>query len=52
MKLSWSLTLVEIWQGQGALEKHEVAPHTREFRELLLPMSGSLFDQRLYKLLQ
>ena len=46
------LTLVEIWQGQGALEKHEVAPHTREFRDLLLPMSGSLFDQRLYKLLQ
>jgi quinol monooxygenase YgiN len=42
------LTLVEVWRGRPALEKHEEAPHTRKFRELLLPMSGSLYDQRLY----
>jgi quinol monooxygenase YgiN len=43
------LTLVEVWRGKAALEKHEVAAHTRKFRELLLPMSGSLYDQRLYQ---
>jgi quinol monooxygenase YgiN len=34
---------------QRLLEKHEVAAHTRKFRDLLLPMSGSLYDQRLYQ---
>jgi quinol monooxygenase YgiN len=43
------LTLVEIWRGKPDLEKHEIAAHTRKFRELLLPMSGSLYDQRLYR---
>ena len=43
------LTLVEVWRGKAALEKHEVAAHTRQFRELLLPMSGNLYDQRLYR---
>ena len=43
------LTVVEVWRGKGALEKHEAAAHTRKFRELLLPMSGSLYDQRLYQ---
>ena len=44
-------TLVEIWKDQEALEGHEVAVHTRTFRDLLLPMSGSLYDQRLYRAL-
>jgi quinol monooxygenase YgiN len=43
------LTLVEVWRGKAALEAHETAAHTRKFREVLLPMSGSLYDQRLYK---
>lgn len=43
------LTLVEVWRGNSDLEKHEVAAHTRKFRDLLLPMSGSLYDQRLYQ---
>jgi quinol monooxygenase YgiN len=43
------LTLVEVWRGKADLEKHEAAAHTRKFRELLLPMSGSLYDQRLYQ---
>ena len=42
-------TLAEIWTNQQALEAHEVAAHTVKFRELLHPMSGALFDQRLYK---
>jgi quinol monooxygenase YgiN len=43
------LTLVEVWRGKAALEGHEVSAHTRRFREALLPMSGSLYDQRLYR---
>jgi quinol monooxygenase YgiN len=43
------LTLVEVWRGKAALEKHEVAAHTRKFRAILLPISGSLYDQRLYQ---
>jgi quinol monooxygenase YgiN len=45
-------TLVEIWTGQAALEKHEVTAHIKDYREGLSPMSGSLYDQRLYKLLE
>jgi quinol monooxygenase YgiN len=45
------LTLVEVWRGKVALEKHEVAAHTRKFRDVLLPMSGSLYDQRLYQMI-
>ena len=44
-------TPVEIWKDHEALEGHEVAAHTTKFRDLLLPMSGSLYDQRLYKAL-
>jgi len=44
-------TLVEIWKDQKSLEAHEGAAHTVKFRELLLPMSGSLYDQRLYRAL-
>ena len=43
------VTLIEIWRGMAALERHEIADHTRKFREALLPMSGSLYDQRLYQ---
>ena len=31
------------------VETDWVAEHTRKFREALLPMSGSLYDQRLYQ---
>jgi quinol monooxygenase YgiN len=41
-------TVVEIWRNREALEKHEVAGHTRKLRDLLLPIQGSLYDQRLY----
>jgi autoinducer 2-degrading protein len=44
-------TLVEIWQDQQALEAHVMAAHTRQFREKFQPLSGSLYDERLYKAL-
>jgi quinol monooxygenase YgiN len=46
------VTLFEAWRGKAALEKHETADHTRKFREELIPMSGSLYDQRLYRLIK
>jgi quinol monooxygenase YgiN len=42
-------TLVEAWRDEAALLAHAAAPHLRAFRDGLLPMSGSLFDERLYR---
>lgn len=44
-------TVVEIWSDQKAYEAHVTAAHTRQFREKLGPMSGALYDERLYKAL-
>jgi quinol monooxygenase YgiN len=44
-------TMVEIWQDQQALEAHAMAAHTRQFRDRFQPLSGSLYDERLYKAL-
>jgi len=41
-------TIVELWQDQKALEAHAMATHTRQFREQFQPMTGSLYDERLY----
>jgi len=43
------LTLVEIWNGKAALEGHEQAAHTRKFRDELLPIGGSPFDESIYR---
>lgn len=42
-------TLVEAWASDAALTAHVDAPARLAFREALLPMSGSLYDQRLYR---
>lgn len=44
-------TVVEIWKDEGAYDRHITAAHTRNFREKLTPMSGALYDERLYKAL-
>lgn len=44
------LTLVEMWADKGVFEAHESAPHTVQFRQTITPLSGALFDQRLYKI--
>jgi quinol monooxygenase YgiN len=43
------LTVVEVWRDLPTLDAHAVAAHTKKFRDRLLPMSGSLFDERLYR---
>ncbi len=44
-------SVVEIWRSQNAYNAHITAAHTKKFREQLTPMSGALYDERLYKAL-
>jgi quinol monooxygenase YgiN len=44
-------TVVEVWKDRAAFDAHGMAAHTRRFRGLLTPMSGSLYDERLYSAL-
>jgi quinol monooxygenase YgiN len=41
-------TVVEAWTDQKANDAHEIAAHTREFRNTLGPLTGALYDQRWY----
>jgi len=42
-------TVTEIWKNRAAQDAHVAAAATREFREKLGPMSGALYDERLYQ---
>ena len=42
-------TIVEAWKSQKAFDAHAAAPHTRQVRDGLQPISGSPVDERLYK---
>ena len=42
-------TVMEIWKNRAAIDAHVAAASTKEFREKLGPMSGALYDERLYK---
>jgi quinol monooxygenase YgiN len=42
-------TVVEVWQDQKALDAHRAAAHTREYRDVLQPVTGSPLDERFYK---
>jgi quinol monooxygenase YgiN len=44
-------TVVESWANHGAFDLHQMQKETREFRSKLAPMSGALYDERLYKTL-
>lgn len=43
------VSLVEVWKDQKALEAHGIADHMKEYRTKFTPLSGSLYDERLYK---
>ena len=45
-------TLVEVWRDRKAQESSAMAAHTKEFRVELTPLSGSLYDERLYQALR
>jgi len=42
-------TVVEMWSGQEAFEAHGMAAHVRDFRDKIAPMSGALYDERLFR---
>jgi len=41
-------TVVETWRNQKALDAHVAAAHTRQYRDELLPLTGSPLDERVY----
>jgi quinol monooxygenase YgiN len=45
-------TVVEIWKDAKALETHSMAEVTRQFRDKLGPMSGALYDERMFKAIE
>jgi quinol monooxygenase YgiN len=45
------MTVVEIWTERRAVQIHSVTAHMKQYREKLLPMSGSLYDERHYRAL-
>jgi len=42
-------TMFEGWKDAKSNETHEHAAHTREFRSVLTPLTGAMYDQRSYK---
>jgi quinol monooxygenase YgiN len=41
--------VVEVWKDQRTNVAHELAAHTRAFRNALTPITGALYDQRWYR---
>jgi quinol monooxygenase YgiN len=44
-------TVVEIWRDAKAVEMHSMAAPTREFRDKLATMTGALYDERMYRVI-
>ena len=44
-------TVMETWKDQASDDAHELAAHTKQFRDILTPITGALYDQRWYKAL-
>src|SRR5262245_54842349 len=45
------MTIVEIWKDQAAIDAHSIADYSKSFRDILAPISGSLYDERFYRTL-
>jgi quinol monooxygenase YgiN len=43
------MTVIEVWKDERSADAHAMAAHAKLFREKLHPMSGSLYDERLYR---
>jgi quinol monooxygenase YgiN len=41
-------TVVEHWSSEAALDAHVAASHTRDYRDMLQPLTGSPLDERIY----
>ena len=42
------MTLVETWESAESKTAHTNDPTTRDYRSMLAPLMGSLYDERLY----
>jgi quinol monooxygenase YgiN len=42
-------TVIETWRDQAALDAHAMAAHTRQYRDDVLPLTGSPLDERVFK---
>jgi quinol monooxygenase YgiN len=42
-------TVIEVWQNSKAADEHEIAAHTKQFRQVLGSATGALYDQRWYE---
>jgi quinol monooxygenase YgiN len=45
------MTVLEVWESKQSVDGHGNAQHMKQFREKLMPMSGSLYDERFYRML-
>jgi quinol monooxygenase YgiN len=45
-------TVVETWANQAAYDAHAAAPHTKQYREAMVPVTGSPLDERIYKAIE
>ena len=41
-------TVIETWRDQAALDAHVAAPHTKKYRDDILPLTGSPLDERVF----
>jgi quinol monooxygenase YgiN len=41
-------TIFAVWKDRNAFDAHDAKPHTSQFREMLAPMLGAPYDERLY----
>ncbi|HEY7187034.1 MAG TPA: antibiotic biosynthesis monooxygenase [Vicinamibacterales bacterium] len=43
-------TVIEAWRNQQALDAHVAAPHTKQYRDTLQPLTGSPLDERTFRI--
>jgi quinol monooxygenase YgiN len=42
-------SVIEAWNDRAAFDAHIVTTHSRDFRKQLTPLSGGLYDERIYE---
>jgi len=45
------ITLVETWEGMKAVDTHGADEHMKQFRKKILSISGGLYDERFYQVI-
>ena len=45
-------TVVEVWRSRADYEANSMSAHQREFRDKLAQMTGALYDERFYEILE